>query len=185
MGFLVDETDEGALVEAITMAGAVILPRASKTWPLPIIQPPLPPPLAMVAWQYSIWHPGIFSEEEMNDERNRNCGDGICGSGGWPVLHLLRSLPDKHSIYWGNLTVSVSPTSFRMFTNGRRTQVTDLTPAELADFSARGKELEKLYRRICLWMRKHFIGFRRAGWCGPSAHRWFDEWKDRLGLDGK
>jgi hypothetical protein len=185
VGFLADDVDEAAFVDVIIAQGAVILPKSYSAWPIPAIPAPLPRPADLESYSYVIWYPEVFSEREMNLEENRRLlpHEKLYCANQWPVLDFLRSHEISHSVYWGNLGFSASVTSFRIYTNEMRTRVTDLSATELADFTARLKRLEKLYRRLCSWMRRRWVALGRARYCGPSAHRWLPEFKSLLNPD--
>jgi hypothetical protein len=163
--FFADEVDEAQLVEAIAAEGAVFLPSWYPEWPLPLLRPPLPAPTESHMAHVVVWHPEIFREDEMLLEDNRlRSAAGFYLAKLWPVLQLWRPQPVNPPMNQGNLKCDARYTSFRV---GRDCRT--FSPAEVQDFTARAAKLERLYRRICSWVRRRFLHLGRGGFCGPSV----------------
>ena len=166
ISFYADQADEAQLADAVAAEGAVFLPSCYPEWPLPVFQPPLPAPTEPYMEQVVIWHPEIFREDEMLLEDNRpyNPAGRFYLANLWPVLELLRPSPVKQPVYWASLRFDAWYASFRF---GR--PAPQFSPTEIQDFAARAAELERLYRRLCSWVRGRFIRLRRGIFCGPSV----------------
>jgi hypothetical protein len=166
ISFYADEADEAQLADAVAAEGAVFLPSCYPEWPLPVLRPPLPAPTEPHMAQVVIWHPEIFREDEMLLEDNRpyNPAGRFYLANLWPVLELLRPNPVNRPVYWASLRFDAWYASFRF---GR--PVPQFSPAEVQDFTARAAELERLYRRLCSWVRGRFIRLGRGVFCGPSV----------------
>jgi hypothetical protein len=164
--FYADEVDEAQFAGAVAAEGAVFLPSLYPRWPFPILHRPLPPATEPYMARVVVWHPEIFRESEMLLPGNRpyNPAGKFYLAHLWPVLELLRPHPVNRPVYWASLRFDAWYASFRF---GR--PVPQFSPEEVEDFRARAAELERLYRRLCVWVRRRFARMRRGVFCGPSV----------------
>jgi hypothetical protein len=166
ISFYADEADEAQLADAVAAEGASFLPSCYPEWPLPVLRPPLPAPTEPYMAQVVIWHPEIFREDELLLETNRpyNPAGRFYLANVWPVLELLRPHPINRPVCWASLRLDAWYASFRF---GR--PVPQFSAAEVQDFTARAEELERLYRRLCSWVRRRFSRLSQGVFCGPSV----------------
>lgn len=166
INFYADEIDEAQFADAVAVEGALFMPLCHPEWPLPVLRPPLPAPTEPYMASMVIWHPEIFREDEMLLEGNRPYNPtGRCYLANlWPVLELLRPHPVNRPVYWASLRFDAWHTSFRF---GQ--PLSQFSHEEVQDFTARAAELERLYRRLCSWIRSRFSRLDRGVFCGPSV----------------
>jgi hypothetical protein len=166
IGFFADELDESLFVAAVESEGAKFLPCSYPEWPLPVLKPPLPSPTEPYMGAVVIWHPEIFLEWEMQLEDNRPFNPaGRCFDAGlWPVLNFWRPHPVHRPTYWAILRLYASYSSFRF-----SWPLPKFTDQHRAEFSARAELLQKLYRRLCTWIRRRFTRLSRGTYYGPSV----------------
>lgn len=166
IGFYADENDEARLVRAIENEGAFLLPSCYPEWPFPVLRSPLPASTQPYMGAVVIWHPDIFREQEMLSEDNRpyNPAGKFFISNLWPVIELLRPLPVGPQAYFASLRLVAWYASFRP---GR--SLPRFSASEKHDFEMRAAELERLYRRLCSWIRHDFARLERGLFCGTSV----------------
>jgi len=165
IGFYGNGDDERLFIESVAAEGAQFMPSCYPEWPIPCLQLPLPAPSTPYMAAITIWYPDVFSEAEMRLPENRafNEAGGFYLTSLWPVLEYCRPSPSVRPVNLGTLRLDATCTSFRI---GKKLH--DLSAGDIRQFEQRLAELQRLYRRLCSWVRRNFVRVSRRQYCGNS-----------------
>ena len=165
IGFYMSSADEILLSGYVHDLGALFLPSTYPAWPFPQLSNPLPSATQPYMGHLAIWHPNVFTAEELALPENRafNPHGRFFVSTVWPVIEFSRPRTDLLPQYQGRLYLEASEQSFR-FTRPFDT----FSAKELTDFRARLDKLTKLYRHLGTWIRHHMAKVDRGLYCSTS-----------------